>query len=77
MSDVAYLKARDITSGETPQKSLILPPVHTLTKVLVTPLKLMFSYFLRISGGVKIDIFMIFVKKCPPNCINFYKIYTY
>jgi len=25
---VFYLKARAITSGETPQKSLILPPVH-------------------------------------------------
>jgi len=46
-----YLKARAITSGETPQKSLILPPVHTFIKVLVAPVDLMFSYFLRIFGG--------------------------
>jgi len=38
-------------SGETPQKSLILPPVHTFIKMLVTPVNLMFSYFLRIFGG--------------------------
>jgi len=36
-------KARAIRSGETPQKSLILPPVHTFMKDLVTPLNLMFS----------------------------------
>ena len=36
-------KARAIKSGETPQKSLILPPVHTFTKVLVAPANLMFS----------------------------------
>jgi len=46
-----YLKARAIKSGETPQKSLILPPVHTFIKVPVTPVNLMFSYFYRISGG--------------------------
>ena len=46
-----WTKARAIKSGETPQKSLILPPVHTFIKVLVTPLNLMFSYFCRISGG--------------------------
>jgi len=45
-----YLKARAIRSGETPQKSLILPPVHTFVKELVAPLNLMFSYFYRISG---------------------------
>ena len=28
VSGITYLKARDITPGETPQKSLILPPVH-------------------------------------------------
>ena len=38
-----YLKVRAITPGETPQKSLILPPVHTSPKVLVAPLNLMFS----------------------------------
>jgi len=54
--DVFYLKARAIKSGETPQKSLILPPVHTFIKVLVAPLHLMFSYFLGIFGGVKIMI---------------------
>ena len=45
------IKARTITSGETPQKSLILPPVHTFIKVLVAPVNLMFYYFCRISGG--------------------------
>jgi len=40
---VIRVKARTITSGETPQKSLILPPVHTFTKGLVAPLNLMFS----------------------------------
>ena len=39
----SYPKARTITSGETPQKSLILPPVHTFIKVLVAPVNLMFS----------------------------------
>ena len=38
-----YLKARAITSGETPQKSLILPHVHTLKKMRVAPLNLIFS----------------------------------
>jgi len=46
-----YLKVRAIKSGETPQKSLILPPVHTFIKVFVAPVNLMFSYFYRISGG--------------------------
>jgi len=72
-----YLKARAIKSGETPQKSLILPPVHTFIKVPVTPVNLMFSYFYRISGGWKLPFFMIFDEKCPPNFLNFYKIYTY
>ena len=40
---VACLKARAIKSGETPQKSLILPHVHTFIKVLIAPLNLMFS----------------------------------
>ena len=61
---VIRVKTRTIKSGETPQKSLILPPVHTFTKVLVTPLNLIFSYFLRISGGVKITTFMIFDENC-------------
>jgi len=37
------VKARAIKAGETPQKSPILPPVHTFTKELVTRLNLMFS----------------------------------
>jgi len=36
-------KARAIRSGETPQKSLILPPVHTFSKESVAPLNLIFS----------------------------------
>jgi len=48
---ILVIKARDITSGETPQKSLILPPVHTFIKRFVAPVNLIFSYFLRISGG--------------------------
>ena len=71
-----YLKARAITSGETPQKSLILPPVHTFIKVLDTPLNLMFSYFLRISGGVKIVVFMVLDeihKKFTKNYKNYKK----
>jgi len=45
-----YLKARAIKSGETPQKSLILPPVHTFAEGLVAPLNMIFSHFCRISG---------------------------
>jgi len=48
---VLVVKARAIKSGETPQKSLILPPVHTFIKLLVAPVNLMFSYFFKISGG--------------------------
>jgi len=55
-------KARVIKSGETPQKSLILPPVHTFIKGLVAPLNLMFSYFSGIFGGWKSWVFMIFDK---------------
>ena len=44
-------KARAITSGETPQKSLILPPVHTFINGPVAPLNSIFNYFYRISGG--------------------------
>ena len=61
---VFYHKARAIKSGETPQKSLILPPVHTFIKGLVTPVNLMFSYFCRISGGVKTELSVIFDKTC-------------
>jgi len=43
MPRCTYPKARAITSGETPQKSLILPPVHTFPERLVAPLNLMFS----------------------------------
>jgi len=50
-SAVIGVKVRAIKFGETPQKSLILPPVHTFIKALVAPVNLMFSYFLRISGG--------------------------
>jgi len=45
LSAVIKAKARAITSGETPQKSLILPPVHTAIKGLVAPVNLIFSYF--------------------------------
>jgi len=48
---VISAKARAIKSGETPQKSLILPPMHTFIKRLVAPLNLMFSYFYKIYGG--------------------------
>jgi len=48
---ILVVKARTIKSGETPQKSLNLPPVHTFIKVFVAPVNLMFSYFYRISGG--------------------------
>ena len=58
-----YLKVRAITSGETPQKSLILPPVHIFVKVIVAPVNIMFSYFYRVSGGVKIVIFHDFCQK--------------
>jgi len=68
---VFYLKARAIKSGETPQKSPILPPVHTFIKVLVTPLKLMFSYFYRISGGVKIVNFLTFDENCKKFTKNY------
>jgi len=33
---VFYLKARAIKSGETPQKSLILPPVHIYVDSIFT-----------------------------------------
>jgi len=70
-------KARAIKSGETPQKSLILPPVHTFIKVLVAPLKLMFSYFLRIFGGVKIVIFVVFVETDKKFTKNYKKYKNY
>ena len=68
---VFYLKARAIRSGETPQKSLILPPVHTFVKGLVAPLNLMFSYFLRIFGGVKFVIFLVFDEICKKSTKNY------
>jgi len=68
---VFYLKARGIRSGETPQKSLILPPVHTFIKVLVAPVNLIFSYFLRIFGGVKIVIFLVFDEICKKFTKNY------
>ena len=68
---VFYLKARAITSGETPQKSPILPPVHTFIKVLVAPVNIMFSYFLRIFGGVKIVIFLVFNEICKKFTKNY------
>jgi len=46
---VFYLKARIIRSGETPQKSIILPPVHPFIKRLVTPVNMIFSCFFKIS----------------------------
>jgi len=68
---VIRVKARAITSGETPQKSLILPPVHTFIKMLVAPVNLMFSYFLGIFGGVKIVIFLVFDKLCKKFTKNY------
>jgi len=77
LSGIPCVKVRAIKPGETPQKSLILPPVHTFIKVLVTPLNLMFSYFYRISGGVKIANFLTFdenYKKFTKNYKNYKKI---
>ena len=69
-----YLKARAITSGETPQKSIILPPVHTFIKMLVAPLNLIFSYFYRISGGVKIANVLTFDENCKKFTKNYKKL---
>jgi len=54
---VIGVKARAITSGETTQKSIILPPVHNFKKVLVAPVNVMFSYFFREFWRMKITIF--------------------
>ena len=51
LSGIPCGKARAIKSGETPQKSLILPPVHTFKKMLVAPVNLIFYYIYKISKG--------------------------